>query len=576
MLFQLPEDLRQAVAIYDPALKPLIKAQLAAEKLSKPRKPSNHLGLPVGFIPEDILSAKSQEEIFTDFNQSVAADRYRIVEDSKRAVLIYHHQKVWHAYWFLKDKQSLLDQPYIYGFAIAYKAAPSTASKVGVIDNGGHVIGRGFNDDVKIQKFNKTEFCHRCELITLDMIRNDLDGTPWQLNLNQGKDAWHKREKSRMFSLLIRSYLPNWGPTGGVFERISHSGKSVLGFAADRLYSMGFINGDMTVEQLSDHFTYCLPTDEYKDKFSAILEKPFFRKDMHAVTQQCNAAYHDYSLTEVKHVKGPYRALMRKVEGLDAFTRIYPDATLDHMQRIYTACQYVNEFGTSTVVGKWISQNVPVGSFVGWIENFVADRKKQWEDNVLKMNYTYEEDTMPAVTFNLLVDTFNMLRDIYEAQSKVRQDLDVIDFTYTRRWRLVELHDTLMGERWKYRTTNEKLPQDLLPEPIKVEHNDTQWTFFQPRDLHQLGDWGRAVRNCVGSASSYAKGIKAQKHFIVLAMLDNRPEFTIQLNVMNGSMHVNQIAGVSSAKLTEEQRDSYQEAFAQVLAIRNSQLKPAA
>jgi hypothetical protein len=51
--------------------------------------------------------------------------------------------------------------------------------------------------------------------------------------------------------------------------------------------------------------------------------------------------------------------------------------------------------------------------------------------------------------------------------------------------------------------------------PIKVQHNDQQWTFIQPIDTHQLAAWGQAVRNCVGNATNYAEGVRKKQHFIV-------------------------------------------------------------
>jgi hypothetical protein len=87
--------------------------------------------------------------------------------------------------------------------------------------------------------------------------------------------------------------------------------------------------------------------------------------------------------------------------------------------------------------------------------------------------------------------------------------------------------------------------------------------------------WGKAVRNCVGSASSYAEGVRKKQHFIVLCMIDGQPQFTIQLKVSNGMMSVDQIRGLSNSTLTIEQKDEYTEVFKLALQARENALKSA-
>jgi hypothetical protein len=137
-----------------------------------------------------------------------------------------------------------------------------------------------------------------------------------------------------------------------------------------------------------------------------------------------------------------------------------------------------------------------------------------------------------------------------------------------KRWR--DFHDYVMSKEWKIKTPNELLPQDLFPEPVK----DGEWTFFQPRDVHQLADWGRAVRNCVGG-THYAQGIINKNHFIVLAMVNRVPMVTIQLSVQNGAMNVDQISKVSNQPLNPLDKLAYQSAFSNALKIRENQLKAA-
>jgi hypothetical protein len=168
-------------------------------------------------------------------------------------------------------------------------------------------------------------------------------------------------------------------------------------------------------------------------------------------------------------------------------------------------------------------------------------------------------------TFRELEDTISMLGTVVETK----------ELAPPKRWRIMEFHDYVQAEAWKITNVNHSLPQDLFPEPIKVQHNDQQWTFFQPIDTHQLAAWGQAVRNCVGNATSYADGVRKKQHFIVLCMIDNQPQFTVQLKVSTGMMTVDQIAGVSNARLTEEQRQDYTQVFGQALQQREKVLASA-
>jgi hypothetical protein len=160
-------------------------------------------------------------------------------------------------------------------------------------------------------------------------------------------------------------------------------------------------------------------------------------------------------------------------------------------------------------------------------------------------------------------DTFSMIMRVLEHGKQLETP---------KRWRMPDFHDYVQAEAWKIANRKEALHQDLFPQPIKVNVNDSDWTFFQPVDTHQLAQWGQAVRNCVGSAGRYAEDIKKRKHFIVLCMIDNKPTFTIQLDVSMGVMNVVQIAGVANQRLSVDQHEQYSTAFKQALQSRESEL----
>jgi hypothetical protein len=197
----------------------------------------------------------------------------------------------------------------------------------------------------------------------------------------------------------------------------------------------------------------------------------------------------------------------------------------------------------------WLNENMPVASFFRYLEkhkettepgSWLRRRFAMWEDTVTMLN--------------------RLLREKPEA------------VTVPKRWRLEEFHDHVQSEVWKLANKDEDLPQDLFPAPIKIQANDTSWTFFQPNSVHQLASWGQAVRNCVGNATHYADGVKNKKHFIVLALIEGKPKFTVQLEVNNAIMSVRQIVGLQNSSLTPDEKSQYTFMFGKALAKRNEEV----
>jgi hypothetical protein len=255
---------------------------------------------------------------------------------------------------------------------------------------------------------------------------------------------------------------------------------------------------------------------------------------------------------------------------------------------------------------KYLRQ-MPVKTFFEFI------RKAAEEHNAQDHHSSYDFDTQMHSHmgyFREWTDTISLLDDIIGTQhtqenkptpmgvvtgndGRVIAQGDPIELSKPRRWRLTEFHDYLMGIQWKTRNEDFNLPQDLFAKPVKVtwqqayadselyqstkdlrgvndgksmwsEHENSVISFFQPITSHQLADWGRAVRNCVGN-SSYASAINRKRYFIVLAMVDHKPRFTIQLKLSDGVLVVDQIADIGNRRLSDEEKDFVQKSIAYAL-----------
>lgn len=242
---------------------------------------------------------------------------------------------------------------------------------------------------------------------------------------------------------------------------------------------------------------------------------------------------------------------------------IWPDCPVDFYQN---HIEYLIGTRLDRCVGEkaktWLRTHMQPASFFHIL-------KKNYEDQINDKSsslsyYTNSETGRLTFYFSEWNDTLSMLDDV------LNNDMTIDP---PKRWRLTEFHDHVQAEAWKIKHPNASLPQDLFPSPIKVEVGDERWSFFQPHDTHQLSAWGQAVRNCVGNASEYATGVRKKKHFIVLCMVDGKPQFTVQLKVEMGMMSVSQIVGTSNQRLTQGQKDSYTEAFGKALKLQADALE---
>ena len=220
-------------------------------------------------------------------------------------------------------------------------------------------------------------------------------------------------------------------------------------------------------------------------------------------------------------------------------------------------------------INNWLQTNMPIASYVQIITTRYKEQVEECKKSDNNYDGRYNEHTETYdIRFYDLNDSFSMLNRLIKKHGQ--------DFKKPKRWRIAEFHDYVQAESWKLSNANEPLPQDLFPSPIKATLdlngalNIVQMTFFQPRDTHQLAEWGRAVRNCVGSAG-YAERIRKKRNFIVLAMIENQPRYTIQLTLDRGVLHVDQIADVSNARLNEQERSDTEKLFKEALNIRGNQ-----
>ena len=359
-------------------------------------------------------------------------------------------------------------------------------------------------------------------------------------------------------------------------------------------------------------------------KEGGMVEKPYFRKMLHYALKDSQDRLESSGDQTTEFVTVPIEHMLHMIKWVNYILSVWPDTPIDYFQtyekyllvvRIpspmkdmgyyrsrgaYQQSEWIENQAKMVEIKKKYLKQMPVKTF------FEIVKKRAEEHNAEGHTSSYDFDSkMHSHTayFREWTDTISLLDDIIGSQvlegtgletasrevamSTKSLDMKSVEISKPRRWRLTEFHDHLMGIQWKTRNEDFNLPQDLFAKPVKVtwqqayvddlssgviskdsmmwsEKENSVISFFQPITSHQLADWGRAVRNCVGN-SSYASAINRKRYFIVLAMVDHKPRYTIQLKLSDGVLVVDQIADIGNRRLSDEERDFVQKSIAYAL-----------
>jgi hypothetical protein len=570
MHFQLPSNLQTELLAYDPTLKKLAQQNKPKTQTKKAKYPLGNVG---ALIPTEVIREAIQQDAIDHINSVGVADRYQLFtrfQDQKAVpcAILYHFEQCWYAAWLPpKGKEN----EYIYGYAMAFK---NTSTALKVIPR--QIVNRC--EEFELRTVGRSEMYYHTQLINKYDIINGNDGRNWR---NLGVTNYYKKSRDLAEALTkfedqLRETIPSWADARGLFDRIKCTS------IADALelnklqsyWAIGKVNKEEWLPSADNFFRivdYYTPLPgyegcEYKDvaRIRHIVDKPFFRR---WIQQRCDEAIANYNNPDnkyLKYIKAPWKQIAHLCYTINTVHTLWPDAPLDYYQTHLNVLLNIRlRQGANEAAVQWIHRHMNIASYF----NMLDKHYKRMLKEAASSRYTYLFDAdlnCYQFTFSDWTDTLSMLSRVLEAGVTIEPP---------KRWRIEEFHDHVQAEAWKIKNPNEVLPQDLFPNPVKVQLDDQSWSFFQPVDTHQLAMWGQAVRNCVGSASHYAEDCKKKKHFIVLCMLDGKPQFTIQLIVDMGMMSVKQIAGTSNQRLTDEQKEQYTAAFKLALQERESALK---
>lgn len=561
MQFQLPANLRTELLAYDPKLKALFKSETPA---TKPKRQSNYFGLPDDIIPAHIVTPNDLLAAITYINKQDVPNRYHTFSHTvydketdgpttKIKAIVYHYESLWIAAWLPSAGED-----YIYGFTYAYKNTATTLKRV-------HIRNIGPTTAV-VKKYGRTEFNVHTQFVTTKDISNRIGSYYyWEHGEFRGygsKGQLIRRDVICPFHEAIKDTISIY-TDGNLWDRIDTSKNNYYELLSLRYMPIP-CSSNLNIIPSFDMYTAIFKEPLAKGTGLETFSQPWFKRYINGQCQLLIDTFNNPATETRKEIIAIHKRIMHNLGWVLDILNIYPDCPVDYLQTaiqddvflINNRLYPINYTNDNSQAKGWLAINLPVESLFNMLNKFldsISPGQRRF-DNELKTH---------TITFFEFRDTLDMINAVLAAGKEL---------TPPRRWRSTEFHNHVQAESWKITNTNEKLPQDLFPVPVKVKVNDETWTFIQPIDTHQLAQWGQAVRNCVGASSTYANLVKAKKQFIVLCMVDNKPVFTIQLKVSNGIMEVEQIAGPSNKSLTSMEREKYQGMFQEALLIREKDL----
>ena len=574
MQFQLPQNLQQALLDYDPQLKKLAQQE---QTKKKPKKNTNPLGVFDLNIPHDIISPEELQNVMKDLNTKPASARTFYNNQPEpgacySCLAILNVSGIWYAAWTAPKGAN-----YFYGYSFAFNANESTYKKLE-----GYLRTYADQKEPNVKCGRKLFYVHSHCVTVQDIVDNKhscrrLIHEPilTYRDSNRGYKHVFSRIKRDIIQCLKEKNLYwedeyNWyakivamskTPVQFILEYQGHDYKFFQGMmqqANDICYD---VPDKVDIDVLSFLIKHRYKHETYNPSF--ILDKPFMRQWLSQIANDINNNIQSAKLRS--NVFASYERLKRFIQSYCVLERIWPNSPIDFYQNnkellysLDTSFLHTYRSDAYVKVFKWLVDNMSIKTFINLLskEYDLHYARALRGDNTLRPYYKCEKMDHFEFVPESIRDAMYMTKDILNKDMKIDPP---------KRWR--DWHDHVMSIHWKLNHPCVSLPQDLFPEPIKQDG----YCFFQPIDTHQLANWGRAVRNCVGN-SNYSDAIRKKKCFIVLAMQDNKPKFTVQLKVQQGVMIVDQIVGLSNSRLSIEEKEIYTKTFASALQKRSEQL----
>jgi hypothetical protein len=541
--FKVPTTIYKEIAEYDISKPKDLTAPPRNPAPARVVKPKN-FGTPYDLLPTNIISTEGQKTIVDRIHTkvSVIPRSHHRKEDSivnisnKPKAIVGFFGVFWYSFWIIEN-----DENYLMGLKIYVRNIVSYKNN-SAFSEFLRSLNINIDEVVTEEILNATKKPKDIEF-TKKVSLEDLKKGKYYSTYNYSYGGSSSTFNTELIQHL-RKKVPTWKNTNTAYwyrDSISNLMHRISNNPYKELFQKRLRNELFATHQkfkeneLNLETFYDLLADKYKEKFNT----PYVRKVINESIDSINRYYNNPANESQDTFNNHINDLIYRINFVAKILEVYDNLSVDQINSLFS----VSFIDTAR---RPLSFEVP---FNGKI--------KEW----LNKNVPFKS------AFNMIKTDCHLFRDSISMLGTVLSKKP--DLKYEERYRVNTFHDYIMAEQWKLNNKDGPLPQYLIPQPIKI-NND--WTFFQPSSIHQLALWGREARNCVGG-TYYINGIKDKRHFIVLAMKNHVPTFTIQLVLRGANLEVSQIKKSSNAALNNQEMKEYENLFSNLMKVREEQIK---
>lgn len=524
MEFRLPEQLANKLVDYDQTLKQ-IKPKKEAKEVSTKLKRRTKLSFPCPDIFFD-LTIEEIHSIYEEFCLSTIPNRYHLVR-SAISPMSMRYLIAWH-----KCSQTKVEYWYCW--------------KVG--DQDCPIILRSWDECLEDTKYEE----YRADS-SLQHLRRAKQN-PFTLGY-KAERLRHEQFSSFITAITNQLALPNPPRYSDVKTPLGLYG--AVKFFYQRYFKTEDEDSFYPANWLANQRIYGM-TESHLDlrTNSTIVNSKFYQNEIRKEAERLKSNL----LTERPQ---PDR-ILHKLSYIYLFLTVFPDEydRSIHLYNQFAEYNFYSHWSTYPVFGKldYVGSQLSA-EFMKWLRSKLTPQMfANWilEEIEIKQKRTY--DTTIQDTMDMLIKVWQRISYLTNPNPEYLKE--------PKRWRLQEVHDHYVGITLQMDNQMKNLPMDLIPEPVTFSTDLGEIRMFQPSTNHEVIRWGKAVRNCVGSAG-YDERVLQRRAFLVFAELNGKPWLTSLLTLNMGMLHVGQTVSPFNANLETEQRNVYEKCLQEALGVCN-------
>lgn len=523
MEFRLPTELANKLVAYDQTLKKQIKSKKEEENVSTRLKRKTKLSFPCPDIFFD-LTIEQIYEIYEDLCYSPVCDRYYKVYSNVNPMNM-RYLIAWNKCYETKDESW-------YCWKIGDKDCP--------------IILRYWDESFLEDQY--TEFRADSSLTDLRVAQENPFNTAYKT----------ERPRSHAFCSLISAINTQ---VEMLYPAESSGLSTQLKLYAAKKYFYEFYfeakdeNSFYPAKWLSEQQLYAISEPRLNLKTnSTIVNSKYYQNQL---KKEVEAMRLNVGMKRIDS-----QPFIHKLNYIYLFLTVFPneyDRSI-HLYEQFSQYNFYSNWSTWGVFSRleYLGANLSA-KFMEWFRSKVTPQMfAKWilEEVDVKQKRSY--DTTIRDTMEMLIKVWQRLSYVTNPNPEYLKE--------PKRWRLQDAHDHYVGITLQMDNQMKKLPTDLISSPVTFETEVGSIRMFQPATNHEVIRWGKAVRNCVGSAG-YDERVLQRKAFLVFAERNGKPWLTSLLTLNAGILQVGQTVSPFNASLAPGEQEVYEKCLQQAIGI---------